>query len=117
MIQEGLERIVEEYRDIVAGVDTLDISQEEQITKTKAKLRLFDGTVLRIREIRLGGRLEAYSYYWLRADETIIIGWDNAPHHKEVPTFPHHRHTETRIEPSQEANLRDVLKFIRHFLG
>ncbi len=117
MIEESLRQIVYEYSDIVAGADTLDISQEEQIAKTKAKLRLFDGSVLQIREIRLQGKIEAYSYYWLRSDGAIIVGWDNAPHHNEVSTFPHHRHTEKGIEPSQETNLREVLEFIRRWFS
>jgi len=116
-MEESLKRTIAEYRDIVAGIDTLDISQEERVARTKEKLRLFDGSVLRIREIRVGETLEAYSYYWLRSNETIIIGWDNAPHHREISTFPHHRHTQAGIGPSQERNLREVLKFIRHFFA
>ena len=62
------------------------------------------------------GAIEAYSYYWLRPDETIIIGWDNAPHHQSVKTFPHHRHIGDRIEESQEREMSQVLKFIKNFL-
>jgi hypothetical protein len=116
-MEETLKQALEEYADIVEGIDTLEILEEEQIAKTKAKLRLFDGSVLQIRRIRVEGRLEAYSYNWLRPDGTTIVGWDNAPHHKEIATFPHHRHTETGIESSEETDILEVLKFIRRVLA
>ena len=78
----------------------------------KAKLRLFDGTILWVREIRIKNNLDAYSYYWLRSDEAVIIGWDNAPHHKNLDTFPEHKHIGNRVEPTREKNLVNVLEFI-----
>lgn len=86
-------------------------------SKLKAKLKLLDGSILWVREIWIKGKLDSYSYYWLRSDETIIMGWDNAPHHKEIDTFPHHRHIKDEICPSLERNLESVLKFIREFLN
>ncbi|MCK4485199.1 MAG: hypothetical protein KAU38_00370 [Desulfobacterales bacterium] len=117
MIEAHLRKIVAEFSDVVEVIEKLEISEEEQVSKLKAKLSLCDGTTLWVREICLKEVIEAYSYYWLRPDETIIIGWDNAPHHKEVGSFPHHKHIGNKIEPSQEKNLRDVLSFIRSFLG
>jgi len=117
MKEINFEKIETEYSDIVKFIEKLEISEEEQISAIKAKLKLFDETLVRVREIWIKGIIEAYSYYWLRADETVIIGWDNAPHHKEVNSFPHHMHIGNRVEASQERNLRDVLSFIRNFLG
>jgi hypothetical protein len=59
--------------------------------------------------------MEVYSYYWLRPDETMIIGWDNAPHHKNVKTYPHHMHLAGKIKDSDQRNLHDALDFIRLF--
>ncbi len=117
MVEANLRKIVDECPDIVEQIEKLEISEEEQISKLKAKLRLFDGTILWVREVWLKEKIKAYSYYWLRPDETVIIGWDNAPHHKEINSFPHHKHTSNRIEQSEEKNLRDVLNFIKNFLG
>lgn len=117
MIEFGLEKIAGEYSDIVGSVEQLEISEEEQVSVLKAKLRLFDGTILWVREVRVRDIVEAYSYYWLRPDDTVIIGWDNAPHHKEIASFPHHKHVSNNVEPSQEKNLREVLTFLRNFLG
>jgi len=111
-----LRNIVEEFSDIIEVIEKLEISEEEQVSKLKARLSLCDGTFLWVKEIRLKEVMKAYSYYWLRPNQTIIVGWDNAPHHKEVESFPHHKHIGNKIDPSREKNLRDVLSFIRDFL-
>ena len=53
----------------------------------------------------------------VRPDETVIMGWDNAPHHQSVKTFPHHKHIGDRVEESQEREMTQILKFIKNFLG
>jgi hypothetical protein len=78
-------------------------------------MRLFDGSILWAREVQVNGLMEIYSYYWLRPDETMIIGWDNAPHHKGVKTYPHHRHIGGNVENSDLRNLQDILNFIKLF--
>ena len=116
MIDSHFKKIVGKYLDIVKSIGKLEISEEEQISKLKAKLSLFDGTILWVREVWSKGRIEAYSYYWLRPDNSVIIGWDNAPHHKEIISFPHHKHLGNKVEPSSQRNLGEVLSFIRIFL-
>jgi len=35
-----------------------------------------------------------YRYQWMNPEKTILRKrWDNAPHHPELPNFPHHVHT------------------------
>ena len=77
MIEVNLNRIRDEYSDIVKFIEKFEVSEEEQISELKAKLRLFDGTIVWVREVWIKDKIEAYSYYWLRPDETVIIGWDN----------------------------------------
>ncbi|MBI4594993.1 MAG: hypothetical protein HY730_01275 [Candidatus Tectomicrobia bacterium] len=117
MIEYNLDKIVNENSDIVELIEKLEISEEEEVSKLKAKLMLYDGSVLWIREVRRREILDLYSYYWLRPDGTIIVGWDNAPHHKYLNGYPHHRHIGNKTETSQERDLKGVLKFIRKYLA
>ncbi len=73
-----------------------------------------DGSNLRVTEQWHGDRLKRYSYYWLTPDNDLIIGWDNAPHHRHVAYFPHHKHlaTQDNIQPSLETCLDDVMHTI-----
>ena len=95
----------------------LYISTESGIVSYKAKLRLKGNSSLRIREIWKENDLLQYSYYWLNSDNQLIIGWDNAPHHKHVKSFPHHRHykRQDNILESNVRNLSDVLSKIEEY--
>ena len=42
----------------------------------------------------------------------LIRRWDNAPHHRELPNFPHHFHDENDVLSSEDVNLADVLMYI-----
>ena len=55
-----------------------------------------------------------YSFHWQSPDNELIIRWDNAPHHKSLATFPHHKHLPDTIEESQEMTLQEALKFIEN---
>lgn len=117
MIEAHLKKKIDEYKEIIERIERLEIAEEELITKLKAKLRLFDGSILYVKEVWKDESIDSYSYYWLHNNETLIIGWDNAPHHRGISSFPHHKHIGNKIEVSQERNLRDVLEFIKTFLG
>ncbi|MFC2089051.1 DUF6516 family protein [Calditrichota bacterium] len=109
--------IPQEYSSIIKSVDTIRYITTEHISKLQAKVILIDASILRIREVYLKNELIAYSYYWLRDDNSLIMGWDNAPHHKEIKSFPHHRHLKNSVEQSNEQNLQEVLNFIKDFLN
>ncbi|MBM3128692.1 MAG: hypothetical protein FJ009_08730 [Chloroflexi bacterium] len=76
---------------------------------------LVDHSALHVREQYKRGVLNGYSYYWLDADDHLIVGWDNAPHHPRLPNFPHHKHLgqQDQREPSDETSLEQVLNVIR----
>ena len=42
----------------------------------------------------------------------MIFRYDNAPHHPEVTTHPHHKHTATGVEAATPPDLSDVLREI-----
>ncbi len=116
MSELAFRQTIQTFPALVVAVETLELTAEEGIARLKAKLRLFDGTFLWVREVCIRDRLEDYSYYWLRPDNTPIIGWDNAPHHKQLASFPHHKHIGNTVESSNERNLTDVLSVITEML-
>jgi hypothetical protein len=77
-------------------------------------LYLPDGTNLRVTEDWRGEFLRRYSYYWLTSENELKIGWDNAPHHTHLETFPHHKHEGHRsnLLPSHDTCLEDVMDAI-----
>ncbi len=107
-----LKKRIKPFKTIIEQIDSVSFSEEENISRCKAKIRLFDGTFIWIWEKMESGKLVSYSYYWFHSNENLIIGWDNAQHHPEIKTHPHHKHTENTIQESEERNLEQVLQFI-----
>lgn len=97
--------------DLVVRVVPLELDGES----LRLILHLRDGNNLRVIEQWHGQELLRYSYYWLTAENQLMIGWDNAPHHRHVATHPHHKHIgqPTNMQSSQETKLEDVLQSLR----
>lgn len=55
-----------------------------------------------------------YKYHFRDHDDELIFRYDNVPHHPEINTFPHHKHTKGQIADSIEPDLTDVLKEIKN---
>ncbi len=102
--------IEEKFERMVLRVVPIELDDET----LRLILYLKDGSNLRVAEQWDGDRLLRYSYYWLTAENKLKIGWDNAPHHKQFETYPHHRHVEEQnnLQPSAETSLEDVMKVI-----
>jgi len=81
----------------------------------KLKVTLTNGSTLRISEQYYRDTLEQYACYWLDADNRLLIGWDNAPHHYHLPGFPHHKHvgSQDNRQPSEETTPEEILAAIR----
>jgi hypothetical protein len=107
---QRLVEIEQTFGDQVQSIEPLELDNET----LRLIMYLVDGSNLRVAEQWAGSRLKRYSYYWLAMDNTLLIGWDNAPHHQNVTTFPHHKHVgqQTNLQPSQETCLEDVLSVV-----
>lgn len=100
------------YQNIITLIKITDEEHYENIYKIKGRLILIDNSFLDFREVYNNNKLIAYSYYWISQIKNTLIGWDNAPHHKEINTYPHHKHIKGNILESKQHNMDDVLKYI-----
>jgi len=57
-----------------------------------------------------------YSYHWQTSQKEMIVRWDNAPHHKTIKTFPHHKHLENKVVESYEIDCYSILNEILKYL-
>lgn len=86
------------------------------IEQFKAVAILVDGSRLHVNEVRIRGALHKYAYYWLTPTDTLIAGWDNAPHHPHLGSHPAHKHDAEGISASSVQSLTDVLAEIERRL-
>lgn len=107
---ERLSEIEMKYGDLVQRIILVELDDET----LRLILYLKDGTNLRTAEQWEGASLKRYSYYWLTSNNELKIGWDNAPHHTHLSTFPHHKHLEQQqiIQASDETCLEEVMDLI-----
>ena len=54
----------------------------------------------------------AYSYHYQTQDRKLVFRYDNAEHHTEVETYPHHKHVENEVLPSQNVDITAVINEI-----
>jgi hypothetical protein len=50
-----------------------------------------------------------YRYHLQTSDGEMVSRWDNAAHHSDVPSFPHHRHDSDGVHPSSPMTIPKVL--------
>jgi hypothetical protein len=98
--------------DIIAEIELLATPNPNLI---RLRADLINSDKLHISEAWDEETLIRYAYYWLKQNDELRIGWDNAPHHPEVSTHPHHKHIDTQenIQVSDEISLEDVLRLIK----
>lgn len=74
--------------DLILSVPRYEHRLSGSVEQFKAVAQLVDGFRLHINEVWIESRLHKYSYYWLTPNGDLIRGWDNAPHHPNLATFP-----------------------------
>jgi len=87
-VEERVRHIERTYAHFLQDVLVLRLTEET----LKVVLVLKDGMTLRVTERWVAHKLVRYSYYWLDAEDTLKIGWDNSPHQHQLDNYPHHKH-------------------------
>ena len=120
-----MRRIIEYFNELEAMICVNEIITDltiinREITPVsgfwKGILKLIDGTELHVIEYLVIDRelvKSKYKYHWQDEDSNLIIRWDNAPHHPEISSFPHHIHTQTQVNNSHNITLREILDNIK----
>ena len=85
---------------------------------TKVRAHLIEGFIL---DVYYNATLEKYSYSLVKQGHRIL-GWDNAPHHIRISTYPHHYHdADGSVKPSNltgnlENDLNKVMKLVEKYI-
>ncbi len=89
-------------------VDFKEFSSDEGMVR--GRLLFLGGYVLTFMEyIQMGKERPKYRFNLSDSKGDMIFRYDNAAHHKEITTFPHHKHVRTEVRPSKEVGLTGVV--------
>jgi hypothetical protein len=102
-----------ENSPIVENFEVLEFRQRHSVFFLKLKIEFIDKSTLFTKEYNDEDE-NNYSFHWQNAKSNLIVRWDNAPHHKNLSSYPHHLHEkeENNIKESQIISLLEVLQFI-----
>jgi hypothetical protein len=112
----SIERLLNDSTLIVdKKLDFKEFSSEEGMVR--GSLLFLGGYVLDFMEyIQIGKERPKYSFNFTDGKRVRIFRYDNAPHHRDIFTFPHHKHLGPGIQPSKEIGLAQVLSEIEKII-
>lgn len=106
-----IENILDEYHHIIEDY----IVNKQTFTQEKGAIEgevfFNDNSQLDFNEVVNTNQnsKQKYSYHYMDENKELIFRYDNVQHHRDIKTFPHHKHTKNSIEESKEPNLAKVL--------
>lgn len=122
LIEEYFSRIETDIAQCVSVIDTelLRDKRSLYIGFIEGKLSFIDGSVLHFIEFaNVKSTVDRYkhSYHYQDHNDHLIFRYDMAPHHRDIPTFPHHKHAKSgNVVESFTPTLREVLDEIEMIL-
>ena len=100
-------------REKLVGMDCAIKIEKHNIVENTEYLRLTiaceNKFMIHIREYVKANRIIRYSYQLLINSEDVLR-YDNAPHHPEIRTHPHHKHKKTKTYPLHNPSLKAFLE-------
>ena len=100
---------------VFTDIDVLELVDEGTVQLLRVRAFLKDASILHITELHTAD-FQKYSYHWQKRNGEILLRWDNAPHHKQLKTFPHHRHEGNKVLPSHRITVNEVIEVLKNKL-
>lgn len=104
------------YGWLIVG-DTLayELDEDADALYLSGRLIFIEGTVLTLGLAVFPGCVR-YRFHCSRPDGTLVFRYDNSPHHPQLATFPHHRHTRAGVGEAGVRTLNQVLAEVLDFI-
>ena len=120
-------KTIEEYfaytRQLIQSVpDAYAERYEEEILSMsrgnlRIRLRFSDQALLEISEaiVLVAGecRWLSYRYHYQDPSVALVFRYDNAPHHREIPSHPDHKHAGDQVVASLHPSIEQLLLEVR----
>jgi len=111
--------ILAQYQNIIISHEIVKFRVVGNAYQFICKVELIDSSFLFVKDYLFLDGSRKYSFHWQKKEGQLIIRWDNAPHHQDVPSFPYHKHVdlESNILESPPVKLAQVLEYIHSQIG
>ncbi|RNI15780.1 hypothetical protein EFE42_00620 [Methanohalophilus sp. RSK] len=97
-------------------VDYKEFSRSEGMVR--GQLVFLGGYVLEFMEyVCIGKERLKYRFNFSDMKGNLVFRYDNAAHHKDIHSYPHHKHVPEGVEPSVEVGLEEVIEQIEQIIS
>lgn len=106
-----VKRTIQSFDHIISDESIDEKQYDEEVGLITGELTFVDESRLdftEVKDITQQSKLK-YRYHYMDKENEMIFRYDNAKHHKEIRTFPHHKHIPGRILESQEPEIEEIL--------
>jgi hypothetical protein len=119
-VQEYFRQVQKAIRRVEWLIESQSVTFEhEPVSENgfiQGRIAFIDGSILDFSEtVSLVN--DYYRFHYMDAHRRLITRWDSAPHHKELDTFPHHKHTPRGVVISVKMRLGDALLEIERIIS
>jgi uncharacterized protein DUF6516 len=126
---QALDDYFEHVVSLFAGLGTARLVQRRAVALEGASDGVL-GLEIEYQGIQLSAELDAdvslgypvwisYRFHVQRSDGTCLFRYDYSPHHRELSTFPHHKHVGAgeHVGPAEQPSIHRIVGELGHYLG
>ncbi len=103
---------LQEYSHIISSYTSEEKVYSDEKGYVQYTVVFIDRSVLEFAEVKFTDHESKvkYRYHFMDEQSSLIFRYDNAKHHPDVSTFPHHKHLSKGVIKSSEPSIQTVLK-------
>ena len=115
-----------ELQLLISGLTGVEVEKYEEHLLTESRgnlrirLRFSDDSLLETSEaiqiINNNSQRISYRYHYQSCTGNLIFRYDDAPHHPEINTYPHHKHIFDKILDSPQPDIKAVIREVNEHL-
>ena len=118
----GIERSIRRIKGAEISGQITSLASDDYNGLLRCRVLFWDDSYLDIYEVvntELGYPVKVHYSYTYLASGKRVFRYDNAPHHPEINTHPHHKHSgeRERLIAAEEPTLTNILKEIETLLS
>jgi len=107
--------LARQYADVIQAIEVERFRIVGASYELRATIALKDGSTLFVKDYLFLDGTRKYAYHWQDREGRLKNRWDNAPHWRDVASYPHHQHvgSEGDVTSSEVRTPEDALQYIR----
>ncbi|MFT5618117.1 MAG: hypothetical protein ACI85I_001347 [Arenicella sp.] len=109
-----IKSVIKKYAHIISDFSSTEKTYSENKGFIDGEVIFTDESKLDFAEVKdaeRAGKMK-YCYHYMDEEQELIFRYDNAKHYPDLPNFPHHKHSQSGVEESQEPELDSILSEI-----